>query len=144
MRLAGAQMSDRRSCLQRDVENKKTAKKIQICSHQVFFSLCLSECAMRHFSDRTLAFQCILVTYNNHSAPVDKWSLHTAAAGPHLDRTEAPSKVTFPQQCSCVGMYTNQDQSCFFCSVLIVLVPSSETSSCYFDAAVSKKLRLCC
>lgn len=39
MRLAGAQMSDRRSCLQRDEEKKKTAKKIKICSHQVFFSL---------------------------------------------------------------------------------------------------------
>lgn len=28
MRLAGAQMSDRRSCLQRDEENKKTSKEI--------------------------------------------------------------------------------------------------------------------
>lgn len=32
-------MSGRRSCLQRDEENKKTAKKIKIGLHQVFFNL---------------------------------------------------------------------------------------------------------
>lgn len=78
---------------------------------------CLSVCAMSHFLLKSVSMHHRDIRH--HSAPVDKWSIQTAAAGPLPDRTEAQRKVTFPRRCKWIGMYNNQGRSCFFCCVLI-------------------------
>lgn len=136
-------MSDGRSCFRRDEENKKRQQRKSKSVHIKCFSasekrtqpllICLRYESLQQKNVSVSMHSCDI---RHRSAPVDKRSLHSAAAGPHPDRTEAQRKVTFPQPCKWIALYNNQGRSCFFCRILIALVPSYQTSSCYFDAAV--------